>query len=196
MKFVRMGSTGVQVSRLCLGCMSFGETMGEWALSEEESRPIIKKAVDAGINFFDTADIYGRGESETILGNALKNLNVRREELVVATKVFAPMGQGPNQMGLSRKHILQSIDASLRRLGMDYVDLYQIHRFDCETPIDETIEALDEVVKAGKALYVGASSMFAYQFSKYLHRAKQMQRTRFSMMQNHYNLLYREEERR
>src|SRR5215469_4596015 len=195
MKFVRMGSTGVQVSRLCLGCMSFGKTMGGWALSEEESRPIIKKAVDAGIDFFDTADIYGRGESETILGNALKNLNLRREELVVATKVFAPMGQGPNQMGLSRKHILQSIDASLRRLGMDYVDLYQIHRFDYETPIDETIEALDDVVRAGKALYVGASSMFAYQFSKYLHRANQMDRTRFSMMQNHYNLLYREEER-
>ncbi|MGA2953697.1 MAG: aldo/keto reductase [Caulobacteraceae bacterium] len=195
MNYVRMGSTGTQVSRLCLGCMSFGQRMAEWALSEEDSLPILKKAVEAGINFFDTADIYGRGESEEILGRGLKSLAVRRDEAVIATKVFVPMGSGPNMGGLSRKHIHQSIDASLARLQLDYVDLYQIHRFDYATPLEETIEALDDVVKAGKALYIGASSMFAYQFSKYLHRADALGRTRFAMMQNHYNLLYREEER-
>jgi aryl-alcohol dehydrogenase-like predicted oxidoreductase len=195
MDFVRMGSTGTQVSRLCLGCMSFGSSMAEWALGEDDSLAILRKAVEAGINFFDTADIYGRGESEEILGRGLRTLGVRRDEAVVATKVFAPMGRGPNLGGLSRKHISQAIDASLQRLGLDYVDLYQIHRFDYATPIEETIEALDDVVKAGKALYIGASSMFAYQFSKYLHRADHLGRTRFSMMQNHYHLLYREEER-
>jgi 1-deoxyxylulose-5-phosphate synthase len=195
MKYVRMGTTGAQVSRLCLGCMSFGQQMAEWALSEEDSLPILKKAVEAGINFFDTADIYGRGQSEEILGRGLKSLAVRRDEAVVATKVFVPMGSGPNMGGLSRKHIHQSIDASLTRLQLDYVDLYQIHRFDYATPTEETIEALDDVVKAGKALYIGASSMFAYQFSKYLHRADAAGRTRFATMQNHYNLLYREEER-
>ena len=194
MKYVRMGSTGTQVSRLCLGCMSFGG-MADWMLNEENSLPIVRKATEAGINFFDTADIYSRGESEEILGRALKELAIRRDESVVATKVFNPMGRGPNRGGLSRKHIMQSIDASLTRLGMDYVDLYQIHRFDYETPLEETIEALDDVVKAGKAVHIGASSMFAYQFSKYLHRADGLGRTRFSMMQNHYNLLYREEER-
>src|ERR1700691_5289098 len=194
MKFTRMGSTGTQVSRLCLGCMSFGG-MADWTLNEEASTPILRKAVEAGINFFDTADIYSRGQSEEILGRGLKELGVRRDESVVATKVFNPMGRGPNRGGLSRKHILQSIDASLKRLDMDYVDLYQIHRFDYETPIEETIEALDDVVKSGKALYIGASSMFAYQFSKYLHRADATGPTRFTMMQNHYNLLYREEER-
>ena len=194
MDYVRMGSTGTQVSRLCLGCMSFGG-MADWTLNEDASLPILRKAVEAGINFFDTADIYSRGQSEEILGRGLKELNVRRDESVVATKVFNPMGRGPNRGGLSRKHISQSIDASLTRLGMDYVDLYQIHRFDYETPIEETIEALDDVVKSGKALYIGASSMFAYQFSKYLNRADQAGRTRFAMMQNHYNLLYREEER-
>src|SRR5579863_4137509 len=194
MQFTRMGSTGTQVSRLCLGCMSFGG-MADWMLNEQQSMPIVQKAVEAGINFFDTADVYSRGESEQILGSALKALNVRRDEAVIATKVFNPMGRGPNKGGLSRKHIHQSIDASLKRLQLDYVDLYQIHRFDYATPLDETIEALDDVVKAGKALYIGASSMFAYQFSKYLHRADQLGRTRFSMMQNHYNLLYREEER-
>jgi len=194
MKYVRMGSTGTEVSRLCLGCMSFGG-MADWTLSEEDSLPIVRKAAEAGINFFDTADVYSRGQSEEILGRSLKELKIRRDETVVATKVFIPMGRGPNRGGLSRKHIMQSIDASLTRLGMDYVDLYQIHRFDYHTPIEETIEALDEVVKAGKALYIGASSMFAYQFSKYLHRAGETGRTRFSMMQNHYNLLYREEER-
>jgi 1-deoxyxylulose-5-phosphate synthase len=194
MQYVRMGSTGTQVSRLCLGCMSFGG-MADWTLNEDQSLPIVQKAVEAGINFFDTADIYSRGQSEEILGRALKALKVRRDESVIATKVFNPMGRGPNRGGLSRKHISQSIDASLTRLGMDYVDLYQIHRFDYQTPIEETIEALDDVVKQGKALYIGASSMFAYQFSKYLHRADEMGRTRYSMMQNHYNLLYREEER-
>jgi aryl-alcohol dehydrogenase-like predicted oxidoreductase len=189
-----MGSTGTQVSRLCLGCMSFGG-MADWTLSEDDSLPIVKKAVEAGINFFDTADVYSRGQSEEILGRSLKTLGVRREEAVVATKVFNPMGRGPNRAGLSRKHIHQAIDASLGRLGLDYVDLYQIHRFDYETPIEETIEALDDVVKAGKALYIGASSMWAYQFSKYLHRADETGRTRFAMMQNHYNLAYREEER-
>jgi aryl-alcohol dehydrogenase-like predicted oxidoreductase len=194
MKFTRMGSTGTQVSRLCLGCMSFGG-MADWMLDEEASLPIIQKAVESGINFFDTADIYSRGESEEILGRALKTLGVRRDEAVIATKVFNPMGRGPNRGGLSKKHILQSIDASLTRLGLDYVDLYQIHRFDYQTPMEETIEALDDVVKAGKALYIGASSMFAYQFSEFLHRAGAAGRTKFAMMQNHYNLLYREEER-
>jgi aryl-alcohol dehydrogenase-like predicted oxidoreductase len=194
MKFTRMGSTGTQVSRLCLGCMSFGG-MADWTLNEDASLPILTKAVEAGINFFDTAYIYSRGQSEEILGRGLKTLGVRRDEAVIATKVFNPMGRGPNRGGLSRKHISQSIDASLTRLGLDYVDLYQIHRFDFETPIEETIEALDDVVKAGKALYIGASSMFAYQFSKYLHKADTTGRTRFTMMQNHYNLLYREEER-
>jgi aryl-alcohol dehydrogenase-like predicted oxidoreductase len=189
-----MGATGTQVSRLCLGCMSFGG-MADWTLNEDASLPILRKAAEAGINFFDTADIYSRGQSEEILGRGLKELGVRRDETVVATKVFNPMGRGPNRGGLSKKHIHQSIDASLTRLGMDYVDLYQIHRFDYETPIEETIEALDDVVKAGKALYIGASSMFAYQFSKMLHKADAAGRTRFSMMQNHYNLLYREEER-
>ncbi|HEY2709333.1 MAG TPA: aldo/keto reductase [Caulobacteraceae bacterium] len=194
MKYVRMGSTGTQVSKLCLGCMSFGG-MADWTLNEDASLPIMRKAVEAGINFFDTADVYSRGQSEEILGRGLKELAVRRDESVVATKVFIPMGRGPNRGGLSRKHIMQSIDASLQRLQMDYVDLYQIHRFDYHTPMEETIEALDEVVKSGKALYIGASSMFAYQFSKYLHRADHKGATRFSMMQNHYNLLYREEER-
>src|SRR5579875_1317323 len=194
MQYVRMGTTGTQVSRLCLGCMSFGGWT-DWTLDEEKSLPIVRKAMEAGINFFDTADIYSRGQSEEILGHSLKALNARRDEIVVATKVFNPMGVGPNRGGLSRKHIHESIDDSLKRLGMDYVDLYQIHRFDFETPIEETIEALDDVVKAGKALYIGASSMFAYQFAKYLMRADQMGRTRFSMMQNHYNLAYREEER-
>src|SRR5215469_2934734 len=194
MKFVRMGSTGTQVSRLCLGCMSFGG-MADWMLNEEGSLPIVQKAVEAGINFFDTADVYSRGESEQILGNSLRALKVRRDEAVIATKVFNPMGRGPNKGGLSRKHIHQSIDASLKRLQLDYVDLYQIHRFDYATPLEETIEALDDVVKSGKALYIGASSMFAYQFSKYLHRADASGRTRFTMMQNHYNLAYREEER-
>jgi len=195
MKFTRMGPTGAQVSRLCLGCMSFGKSFADWTIGEEDSLALVRKAVEAGINFFDTADGYGRGESEAILGRALKTLAVRREEVVVATKVFAPMTGGPNMGGLSRKHLVQAVDASLKRLGLDYVDLYQIHRFDYGTPIEETLAALDDLVRAGKVLYLGASSMFAYQFAKYLLRADQAGRTRFSTMQNHYNLLYREEER-
>src|SRR5580698_7660340 len=194
MKYVRMGSTGTQVSRLCLGCMSFGG-MADWTLNEDASLPILRKAVEAGINFFDTADVYSRGQSEEILGRGLKELAIRRDETVVATKVFIPMGRGPNRGGLSRKHIMQSIDASLTRLQMDYVDLYQIHRFDYETPIEETIEALDEVVKMGKALYIGASSMQSWQFAKMLYKADEMGCSRFVSMQNHYNLVYREEER-
>jgi 1-deoxyxylulose-5-phosphate synthase len=194
MKYVRLGSTGTQVSRICLGAMSFG-SMADWMISEEDSFAIVKKAVEAGVNFFDTADVYSRGESETILGKALKEYSVKREEAVVATKVYLPMGAGPNRAGLSRKHIMASIDASLKRLGMDHVDLYQIHRFDYQTPMEETIEALHDVVKAGKALYIGASSMYAWQFAKYLHMADQMGKTRFVTMQNQYSLLYREEER-
>lgn len=197
MKYTRMGSTGAKVSRLCLGCMSFGrgDGPGDWTLNEADSMGVVRKAIEAGINFFDTADIYSHGLSEEILGRSLKNLSVRRDETVIATKVAIPMSDAPNRGGLSRKHIMQSIDASLTRLGLDYVDLYQIHRFDYDTPIEETIEALDDVVKAGKALYLGASSMFAYQFARYLHRADALGRTRFAMMQNHYNLIYREEER-
>jgi len=193
-----MGTTGVQVSRLCLGCMSFGNRTGftaDWGLDKADSLAILRKAVEAGINFFDTANMYARGESEEFLGWGLSELKVPRDEAVIATKVFGAMGEGPNSSGLSRKHIMQSIDASLTRLGLDYIDLYQIHRFDYETPIEETIEALHDVVKAGKARYIGASSMYAYQFSKYLHRADHLGLTRFAMMQNHYNLLYREEER-
>lgn len=195
MEYVRLGSTGMQVSRLCLGCMSFGDRFADWAIGREASLAIVRKAVEGGINFFDTADAYGRGESEEILGEAIRALGVRREEVVIATKAFAPMGEGPNMGGLSRKHLMDAIDASLRRLGTDHIDLYQIHRFDYGTPIDETIAALDDAVTAGKIRYIGASSMFAYQFSRYLHRADALGRTRFVAMQNHYSLLYREEER-
>jgi aryl-alcohol dehydrogenase (NADP+) len=175
--------------------MSYGSPQWrEWVLPEEASRPFIQRALEAGINFFDTANMYSRGVSEEILGRAVKDL-ARRAEVVIATKVFFPMGDKPNQGGLSRKHILDAIDASLRRLQMDYVDLYQIHRFDPETPIEETLEALHDVVKAGKARYLGASSMYAWQFSEMLHAADQHGWTRFVSMQNHYNLIYREEER-
>jgi len=194
MDYVRLGATGLKVSRLCLGCMSFGSGM-DWMLSEADSRAIIKKSVEAGINFFDTADIYSHGESELITGKALKDFGPPREETVIATKVFHPMGEDPNRRGLSRKHIMHSIDASLERLGVDYVDLYQIHRFDYSTPIEETLEALDEVVKSGKALYIGASTMWAWQFAKLQFTADRLGTTRFVSMQNHYNLLYREEER-
>jgi aryl-alcohol dehydrogenase (NADP+) len=175
--------------------MSYGSKQWrEWVLSEEEGRPFIERALEAGINFFDTANMYSRGVSEEILGRAIKDM-ARRDEVVIATKVFFPLGDKPNQGGLSRKHILDAIDASLRRLQMDYVDLYLIHRFDPETPIEETVEALHEVVKASKARYLGASSMYAWQFSKMLHSADQHGWTRFVAMQNHYNLIYREEER-
>jgi aryl-alcohol dehydrogenase (NADP+) len=167
----------------------------DWVLEEEESRPFIHRALDSGINFFDTADMYSNGVSEEILGRALKDFGIARERYVIATKVYQPMGEAPNQQGLSRKHIHHGIDESLRRLGTDYVDLYQIHRFDYETPIEETLEALHAVVQAGKALYVGASSMYAWQFAKMLYKADELGLTRFVSMQNHYNLVYREEER-
>ncbi|MGA8594340.1 MAG: aldo/keto reductase [Bryobacteraceae bacterium] len=196
MDYVRLGSTGLKVSRICLGTMTYGsKKWREWVLEEDESRPFLKRALEAGINFFDTADMYSLGVSEEILGRALKDFAPSRDRVVIGTKVFNPMGDDPNQKGLSRKHILHAIDDSLRRLQTDYVDLYQIHRFDYSTPIEETIEALDAVVKAGKALYVGASSMFAWQFAKMLDTAGRLGAARFVAMQNHYNLIYREEER-
>jgi 1-deoxyxylulose-5-phosphate synthase len=196
MDFANLGSTGLKVSRICLGTMTYGsKKWREWVLEEEESRPFIKRALELGINFFDTADMYSVGVSEEILGRALKDFGPSRDRVVVATKVFNPMGDDPNQRGLSRKHILHAIDDSLRRLGVDYVDLYQIHRFDYETPIEETLEALDDVVKMGKALYIGASSMYAWQFAKMLCKSDELGLTRFVSMQNHYNLVYREEER-
>jgi aryl-alcohol dehydrogenase (NADP+) len=196
MDYVRLGSTGIKVSRLCLGCMTYGaKSWREWVLNEEESLPFIRQALDAGINFFDTADMYSLGASEEVLGHALKEFAVPRDKSVIATKLLSPMSDDPNDRGLSRKHIMHSIDNSLRRLGTDYVDLYQIHRFDYDTPIEETLEGLTDVVKAGKALYIGASSMHAWQFAKMLHVADKMGFSRFVSMQNHYNLLYREEER-
>ena len=196
MELVRFGNTGLKVSNICLGCMTYGTPKWrDWVLDEEQSRPFIKAALEKGINFFDTADVYSIGASEEVLGRALKDFAPSREQIVVATKVCGPMGTSPNEVGLSRKHILHGIDNSLRRLGMDYVDLYQIHRFDPLTPIEETIEALHDVVKSGKARYIGASSMFAWQFANYLHTARRLGKTRFVSMQNHYNLVYREEER-
>jgi aryl-alcohol dehydrogenase-like predicted oxidoreductase len=195
MQYVNLGKTGVKVSRICLGCMSYGTPADrDWMLNEEASRPFIQSALEAGINFFDTADMYSSGLSEEILGRAIRDF-VPREEVVIATKVYFPMGEKPNQGGLSRKHIMAAIDASLRRLGTDYVDLYQIHRWDAETTIEETLEALHDVVKAGKALYIGASSMNAWQFAKALYVADGHGWTRFVSMQNHYNLVNREEER-
>ena len=197
MKYINLGSTGVKVSELCLGCMTFGvPERGEhpWTLPEEKSRPLIRQAVEAGINFFDTANTYSDGTSEEIVGRALKDFT-RRDEVVIATKVFFPVHEGPNGRGLSRKAIFTAIDASLQRLETDYVDLYQIHRWDYSTPIEETLEALNDVVRSGKARYLGASSMFAWQFSKALFLARQRGWTPFVSMQNHYNLLYREEER-
>jgi aryl-alcohol dehydrogenase (NADP+) len=195
MEYVRLGSTGLKVSRLCLGTMTYGSSKWRpWVLDEAESRPFIKRALDLGINFFDTADMYSRGVSEEVVGRALSEF-ATREQVVIATKAFNPMGDGPNDRGLSRKHLLHAIDASLRRLGVDYVDLYQIHRFDPETPIEETLDALHDIVKAGKARYIGASSMFAWQFAKMLYVADARGLTRFVSMQNHYNLVYREEER-
>ena len=196
MEYVNLGSTGLKVSRICLGTMTYGsKRWREWVLEEEEGRPFIRRALELGINFFDTADMYSVGVSEEILGRALKDFGPSRDRVVIATKLFNPMGDDPNQRGLSRKHVRHAIDDSLRRLGTDYVDLYQIHRFDYATPIEETLEALDEVVKAGKALYLGASSMFAWQFAQMLYTADAMGLARFVSMQNHYNLVYREEER-
>jgi 1-deoxyxylulose-5-phosphate synthase len=196
MDYVNLGSTGLKVSRICLGTMTYGsKKWREWVLDEEESRPFIQRALEAGINFFDTADMYSDGSSEEVLGRALKDFGPSRERLVIATKVFNPTGDDPNQRGLSRKHIRHAIDDSLRRLQTDYVDLYQIHRFDPHTPMEETLEALNEVVRAGKALYIGASSMFAWQFAQMLAISDGNGWARFVTMQNHYNLLYREEER-
>jgi aryl-alcohol dehydrogenase-like predicted oxidoreductase len=197
MEYTRLGSTGMQVSRLCLGCMGFGDAerwVHKWVLNEDNSRPIIQKALELGINFFDTANVYSIGKSEEILGRALKDF-AQRDEVVIATKVHGKMHDGPNGSGLSRKAILSEIDHSLRRLGVDYVDLYQIHRWDYQTPIEETMEALHDVVKAGKARYLGASAMFAWQFQQALHAAETHGWTRFVSMQDHLNLLYREEER-
>jgi aryl-alcohol dehydrogenase-like predicted oxidoreductase len=196
MEYRNLGNSGVKVSRICLGCMTYGaKSWREWVLEEEESRPFIRRALEAGINFFDTADVYSLGRSEEILGRALKDFGPGRDKLVVATKVFGAMGEDPNQRGLSRKHIRHSIDDSLRRLGTDYVDLYQIHRFDPSTPFEETLEALTDVVRSGKALHIGASSMYAWQFAGMLHAAERNGYSRFVTMQNHYNLIYREEER-
>jgi aryl-alcohol dehydrogenase-like predicted oxidoreductase len=197
MHYSRLGQTGLKVSPLCLGCMSFGDPgqgAHPWVLDEDASRPILRRAVEAGINFFDTANVYAGGASEEITGRALKDF-ARRDELVIATKAWGTWGKGPNQGGLSRKALMQAIDDSLRRLGTDYVDLYQIHRWDPETPIEETLEALDDIVRAGKARYIGASSIYAWQFQKALALSKANGWARFVSMQNHLNLLYREEER-
>ena len=197
MKYVKLGNTGLDVSRICLGCMSYGEPdkgTHEWSLDEQASRPFIQRALDQGINFFDTANVYSLGSSEEIVGRALAEM-ANRDEIVIATKVHGSMRSGRNAIGLSRKSIMTEVDASLRRLGTDYIDLYQIHRWDTRTPIEETMEALHDVVKAGKARYIGASSMYAWQFSKAQYTAALNGWTRFVSMQNHYNLLNREEER-
>ena len=195
MQTTRFGKTGMKVSRLCLGCMTYGaKSWREWVLDEEESRPFLREAYERGVNFFDTADVYSQGVSEEIVGRALKEL-APRDEVVIATKVHGQMGKNPNGGGLSRKHIMEAIDHSLRRLGTDYVDLYQIHRFDPLTPVEETLEALNDVVRAGKALYVGASSMYAWQFARMNAIAAAKGQTPFVSMQNYYNLVYREEER-
>ncbi|MEQ8672762.1 MAG: aldo/keto reductase [Aggregatilineales bacterium] len=195
MQYTNLGNTGLKVSQICLGMMTYGTSKWRpWVLDEEESRPFVKRAIEAGINFFDTANMYSMGVSEEVTGRALGDM-LPRDEYVLATKVFFKMTDKPNQGGLSRKHILSQIDASLKRLGTDYVDLYQIHRWDYDTPIEETMEALHDVVKMGKARYIGASSMFAWQFAKAQHIAETNDWTKFIAMQNHYNLVYREEER-
>jgi aryl-alcohol dehydrogenase (NADP+) len=195
MDYVNLGRTGLRVSRLCLGCMTFGTPVWrDWVLPEDESRPFLKRALDAGINFFDTADMYSRGVSEEVLGRAVRDF-AQRDRVVIATKVYYAMDDGPNDQGLSRKHLMQAAEASLRRLGTDYIDLYQVHRWDASTPIDETLEALHDLVRAGKVRYIGASSMYAWQFAKSLYLADLRGWTRFASMQNHYNLVYREEER-
>jgi aryl-alcohol dehydrogenase-like predicted oxidoreductase len=195
MTYPRLGTSGLRVSRLGLGMMSYGGTIRAWTLDADASLPLVRQAVEAGVTYFDTADMYGDGRSEEVSGKLLADLFGRRDDYVLATKVYYPMGDGPNDHGLSRKHILASIDASLQRLGADYVDLYQIHRFDDETPIEETMGALHDVVRAGKARYIGASSMFAWQFAKAQYVARAHGWTPFVSMQNHYNLAYREEER-
>jgi aryl-alcohol dehydrogenase-like predicted oxidoreductase len=196
MEYVNLGRTGIKVSRICLGCMTYGSSKWRaWVLDDAASRPFFRQAWEAGINFFDTADMYSDGASEEVLGRALRELAIPREQVVVATKVYNPMGKSPNERGLSAKHIRHAIDASLKRLQLDYVDLYQIHRFDSTTPVEETLDALDAVVRAGKALHIGASSMFAWQLAKMLNTSDRLGLARFVTMQNHYNLVYREEER-
>jgi len=196
MDYVNLGKTGLKVSRLCLGAMTYGsKTWRPWVLEEEEARPFIRRALELGINFFDTADMYSVGRSEEILGRALKDFGPSRDRVMIATKVYNPMSDDPNDRGLSRKHIMHSIDNSLRRLGTDYVDLYQIHRYDSSTPIEETLSALNDVVRSGKALYIGASAMFAWQFMKMLAASDRSGVARFVTMQNYYNVVYREEER-
>jgi aryl-alcohol dehydrogenase (NADP+) len=195
MQYVNLGRSGLKVSRLCLGMMTYGDPRWRsWVLSEEAGRPFIRRAFEQGINFFDTADMYSRGVSEEILGRAIRDL-APRDSVVIATKAFYPLTDDPNGRGLSRKHLMSAIDGSLARLGVDYVDLYQIHRFDPHTPVDETLRALEDIVRSGKVRYLGASSMMAWQFAKYLSIADQRGWTRFATMQNHYNLVYREEER-
>ena len=196
MQYLSLGNTGLKVSRICLGCMSYGSPQWrDWVLDESASTPFFKQALDGGINFFDTADIYSNGASEEVLGHALKTLGVRRETVVIATKLFNPMGDSPNERGTSRKHVKHAVEASLRRLGTDYIDLYQIHRYDNSTPMEETLSALDALVREGKVLYLGASSMAAWEFAKFLYLADRHGLARFVAMQNHYNLVYREEER-
>jgi aryl-alcohol dehydrogenase-like predicted oxidoreductase len=196
MDYVNLGPTGLKVSRICLGTMTYGSSKWRpWVLDEAESRPFLRRALEVGINFFDTADMYSLGASEEVVGRALRDFGPGRDRVVIATKVFNPMGDDPNQRGLSRKHIRHALEDSLRRLGTDYVDLYQIHRFDTATPVEETMEALNDLVRAGKVLHIGASSMFAWQLSKMNHAAEARGWTPFVTMQNHYNLLYREEER-
>lgn len=196
MEYVNLGATGVKVSPICLGTMSYGSSQWrQWVLEEAEARPFFERALELGINFFDTADVYSLGRSEEVLGKALRDIGPGRDRVVIATKVFGAMGEDPNQRGLSRKHILHSIDQSLRRLGTDYVDLYQIHRFDVDTPIEETLEALTDVVRAGKALHIGASTLAAWQLARFLSASDRNGFSRFVSVQNHYNLVYRDHER-
>jgi len=196
MDYVNLGPTGLKVSRLCLGAMTYGSKQWRpWVLEEEEARPFIRRALEFGINYFDTADMYSVGRSEEVLGRALKDFGLRRDRIIVATKVYHAMSDDPNDRGLSRKHIMHSIDNSLRRLDMDYVDLYQIHRYDYSTPVEETLTALNDVVRAGKVLYVGASAMYGWQFMKMLGTSDRLGLARFVSMQNYYNVIYREEER-
>jgi len=195
MEYLNLGRTGLKVSRLCLGCMSFGDKKWrKWVLNEDESRPIVKAALEAGINFFDTANMYSMGVSEEITGRLLAEFS-SRDQVVIATKLWFPMGEGPNDGGLSRKHIMDQADTSLRRLGTDYIDLYQIHRWDYSTPVEETLRALNDLVCQGKVRYIGASSMWAWQFAEALHCSEMNGWVRFDSMQNHYNMIYREEER-
>jgi aryl-alcohol dehydrogenase (NADP+) len=196
MQYVRLGNTGLKVSRICLGCMTYGDPQWRpWVLNEEQAAPIFQKAFEMGINFYDTADMYSIGVSEEVLGRAIKKYFPKREDVVIASKCYFPQGPGPNNKGLSRKHIMHAVEDSLRHLGTDYIDLYQIHRWDYETPIEETMEALHDLVKSGKVRYIGASSMYAWQFMKAQHYAEMKGLTKFVTMQNHYNLIYREEER-